>query len=114
MRYALDVGHALYQPLYGAEASLEPWLALGDAVALVHLQQTDAQSDSHWGFSRPGVVEVAAVAAQLKRARLDVPLILEVFYSFEQGDDAVRRDITASVQHCLRGARPIVHLFYSA
>ena len=106
VRYALDLGHALYRPLYGAEASLEPWLALGDAVALVHLQQTDAQSDSHWGFSRPGVVDVAAVAAQLKRARLEVPLILEVFYPFEQGDEAVRRDIIASVQHCRAALAP--------
>lgn len=105
VRYALDLGHALYRPLYGAEASLEPWLALGGAVAFVHLQQTDAQSDSHWGFSRPGVVDIAAVAAQLKRARLDVPLILEVFYPFEQDDEAVRRDIVASVQHCRAALR---------
>lgn len=106
VRYALDLGHALYRPLYGAEASLEPWLALGGAVALVHLQQTDAQSDSHWGFSYPGMVDVAAVAAQLKRARIDVPLILEVFYPFEQDDEAVRRDIVASVQHCRAALAP--------
>ena len=100
VRYALDLGHVLYQPLYGAAASLEPWLTLGSAVALVHLQQTDARSDSHWGFSRPGVVDVAAVAAQLQRARIEVPLILEVFYPFEHDDEAVCRDIIASVQHC--------------
>ncbi len=100
VRYALDLGHALYRPLYGAEASLEPWLALGSAVALVHLQQTDAQSDSHWGFSQAGVVDVAAVAAQLSRAGVHVPLILEVFYPFERDDDAVRREIVSSVRHC--------------
>lgn len=100
VRYALDVGHALYRPLYGPAASLEPWLALGENVGLVHLQQTDGLGDSHWGFTRPGLVEVADVAAQVARAGADIPLILEVFYPFEMDDDAVRRDLVASVAHC--------------
>jgi D-erythrulose 1-phosphate 3-epimerase len=48
VKLCVDIGHALYQPLYGTQASLEPWLALGAAVGVLHLQQTDAQSDSHW------------------------------------------------------------------
>lgn len=101
VRYTLDVGHALYRPLYGHEgASLEPWLALGQHIGLVHLQQTDGLSDSHWGFTRPGIVEVAALAAQLEGAGVYVPALLEVFYPFEQDDESVRRDIVASAQHC--------------
>lgn len=100
VRYAVDVGHALYRPLYGEGASLEPWLRLGDLIGLIHLQQTDGLSDSHWGFVRPGIVDVAEVAEQVRAAGLDVPLILEVFYPFEQDDEGVRRDIISSVAHC--------------
>lgn len=100
VRYALDVGHALHWPLYGEGASLEPWLALGENIGLVHLQQTDGLSDSHWGFTRPGLVEVADIGAQVARAGANIPLILEVFYPFEMDDDAVRRDLSASVAHC--------------
>ena len=100
VRYALDVGHALYKPLYGDGAGLEPWLGLGERVGLVHLQQTDGLSDSHWGFTRPGIVDVARVAEQARAAGLDVPLILEVFYPFEADDVSVRRDVVASVAHC--------------
>ena len=100
VRYALDVGHALYRPLYGEEASLGPWLGLGDRIGLVHLQQTDGLSDSHWGFTRPGVVNVAQVAEQVRAAGLDVPLVLEVFYPFEQSDESVQRDVIESARHC--------------
>ena len=100
VRYALDVGHALYRPLYGDGAGLEPWLGLGERVGLVHLQQTDGLSDSHWGFTRPGTVNVTQVAEQVRAAGLDVPLILEVFYPFEADDAAVRQDVMASVVHC--------------
>ena len=103
VRYALDVGHALYRPLYGPAASLEPWLGLGDAVALVHLQQTDGLSDSHWGFTRPGLVEVGAVAEQLARAGAKVPLILEIFYPFEEADETVCEAMKASVRACRTG-----------
>lgn len=102
VRYALDVGHALYRPLYGPAASLEPWLDLGRHIGLVHVQQTDGESDSHWGFTRPGIVDVGILAMQLERARVRVPVILEVFYPFEQDDEAVRRDLVASVEHCRR------------
>lgn len=100
VRYALDVGHALYKPLYGEGASLNPWLGLGQHVGLVHLQQTDGLSDSHWGLTRPGIVNVTDVAEQVRAAGLDVPLILEVFYPFEADDAAVRQDVMASVAHC--------------
>lgn len=100
VRYALDVGHARYRPLYGDGASLEPWLALGDHIGLVHLQQTDGLSDSHWGFTRPGVADVAQIAEQVRAAGLDAPLILEIFYPFEQSDESVRRDVIDSVRHC--------------
>ena len=101
VHYCLDVGHALYEPLYGSEARLEPWFdALADRIALVHLQQTDGQSDSHWGFTRPGIVEPEGVRALMQRHGVDAPLVLEVFYPFELDDDAVKADVIASVDHC--------------
>jgi sugar phosphate isomerase/epimerase len=101
LRLCLDVGHALYQPLYGQDVTLAPWLALGDAVAAVHLQQTDGQSDSHWGFTREGLIEPQQVRRLLDDAGLtDIPLILEVFYPFEASDDDVATDIQDSVSYC--------------
>ena len=101
IHYCLDVGHALYEPLYGRDARLEPWFdALGDRIALVHLQQTDGQSDAHWGFSREGIVQPAQVRDLMVRFNVQAPLVLEVFYPFELGDDAVRADVIASVAYC--------------
>lgn len=103
VRYCLDVGHALFEPVYGDAARLEPWFdTLGDGIGLVHLQQTDGQSDSHWGFTRPGIVEVSTVAEQMRAGGIDAPLILEVFYAFELADDALEHDIVASVAACKR------------
>ena len=101
VRYTLDMGHMLYQPLYGATARPDTWLELGSAIGLIHLQQTDGQSDSHWGFSREGIVDVAQLSEQLQAASLsELPLILEVFYPFELSDAQVLEDIKHSVQHC--------------
>lgn len=103
VRYVLDVGHALYQPLYGAHAALEPWLEqLGDSIGVFHLQNTDFQSDSHWGWPDDrGCFDVAAFAHTLRRANLtDRPIFLEVFYPFELADAALQDNIRQSVEHC--------------
>lgn len=103
VRYVIDIGHALYQPLYGKDASLETWLtALGDRVGLLHIQNTDFQSDSHWGWpDHRGLFDVAGFAHQVHAAGLDdIPVFLEVFYPFELADEDVLRNITSSVEHC--------------
>lgn len=102
VRYCIDVGHALYEPMYGENARLEAWLApLGEAIGMVHLQQTDGQSDSHWGFTRNGIVTPDGTARAMRDAGLDdVPLLLEVFYPFEESDEAVARDVKESVRLC--------------
>lgn len=101
VRYCLDVGHALYRPLYGDDARLEPWMGeLGDRIGMVHLQQTDGHSDSHWGFARPGIVRPLEVADLMARSGVKAPMVLEVFYPFELADEAVRSDIVASVVAC--------------
>lgn len=100
VKYTIDLGHALYEPLYGDKAALKPWLELREHIGLVHLQQTDGQSDSHWGFTRQGIVNPAQVKQEMQQAGVDVPLILEVFYPFELADQAVYDDITQSVTYC--------------
>lgn len=103
VRYVLDIGHALYQPLYGPDAALAPWLdALGAQIGIFHLQNTDFQSDSHWGWpDARGHFDVAGFAALLRRAHLTAaPIFLEVFYPFEMTDAALLQNIELSVSHC--------------
>ena len=101
IRYCIDVGHALYEPLYGSEARLEPWFeALGERIALVHLQQTDGQGDSHWGFTVPGIVDPAQVRDLMERHGVQAPLVIEIFYPFELDDASVEAEVVASVAHC--------------
>jgi hypothetical protein len=50
-RFVLDVGHALYRPLYGSETTLRDWLeALAASIGVLHVQNTDFEGDSHWGW----------------------------------------------------------------
>ena len=63
LRFVIDVGHALYRPLYGEDASLVPWLTeLRDHIGVLHLQNHDYRADAHWGWPdargtvRPGRV----------------------------------------------------------
>lgn len=99
VKFCVDIGHALYQPLYGTTARLEDWLELGDALGLLHLQQTDGQSDSHWGLDDPrGIVQLQPLKDTLERhGHGNLPVILEVFYPFEASDEFVLRDVRSSV-----------------
>lgn len=103
VKLLLDIGHALYQPLYGSQANMADWLnALGPSIGAFHLQNTDFQSDSHWGWpDRRGLFDVAAFASEVRQAGLaDIPAFLEIIYPFELGDEAVMADITSWVLHC--------------
>jgi D-erythrulose 1-phosphate 3-epimerase len=99
VKFCVDIGHALYKPLYGAQASLEPWLNMDDSLSLLHLQQTDGLSDSHWGLGDPrGIVKLEEVKDQLNAHKLtNLPVILEVFYAFEASDEFVLADVRSSV-----------------
>ena len=93
----------MYQPLYDPGANTREWLTgLGQQIGLIHLQNTDFQSDSHWGWpDERGLFDVDDFAAQMKDANLtDVPVILEVFYPFELADEQVLDNIIKSVKFC--------------
>lgn len=101
--YVLDVGHALFQPMYGDEILLADWLReLAPYVSVLHLQNTDFQSDSHWGWpDERGLFDVAAFASDVHSMGFaDTPVFLELFDAFEANDDWVLEHTVASVKHC--------------
>jgi len=105
IKLLVDIGHALYQPLYGPEARMPQWLnALGPSVGAFHLQNTDFQSDSHWGWpDNRGTFDLAGFAREVRAAGLqNVPAFLEIIYPFELADEVVLANITSSVMHCRR------------
>jgi sugar phosphate isomerase/epimerase len=105
VKLLVDIGHALYQPLYGPDARMPEWLhGLGRSIGAFHLQNTDFQSDSHWGWpERRGLFDAANFAREVKDAGLDhVPAFLEIIYPFELADEVVLNSITSSVLHCRR------------
>jgi|SRR5579871_2104296 len=105
VKLLVDIGHALYQPLYGPNANMPEWLhGLGHSIGAFHLQNTDFQSDSHWGWpDKRGLFDVAAFAREVREAGLsEIPAFLEIIYPFELADDAVLASITSSVRHCVQ------------
>jgi sugar phosphate isomerase/epimerase len=101
-KLCIDWGHALFEPVYGSyRARMEPWLdEVGDAIGVIHLQQTDGRYDRHWDFTEAGSVSPQQAAALLEAYGLaDRPVFLEVFYPFERDDrsvlEAVRRSVAA-------------------
>ncbi|WP_309572760.1 TIM barrel protein, partial [Deinococcus sp.] len=99
LRVVLDLGHVYFPPLYGSGAGLTPWLEVcGNRLHGLHLQQTDGLADRHWNFTRPGVIDLAAVHRELvTHAVSDRPAVLEVFYAFEQDDHEVWDDVQRGV-----------------
>jgi len=79
------------------------WLSgLGHNIGAFHLQNTDFQSDSHWGWpDSRGLFDVATFAKEVRDAGLeDVPTHLEIIYPFELADEKVLASTISSVLHC--------------
>lgn len=101
--FVLDVGHALYRPLYGEDASLVPWLAeLRDSIGVLHLQNHDYRADAHWGWpDARGAYDPAGFFREVRDAGLeDVPVFIEVFSPFEQADEEILPLIRSSLTAC--------------
>jgi D-erythrulose 1-phosphate 3-epimerase len=102
LRFVLDVGHALFRPLYG-DTVLASWLEpLAPSIGVLHLQNTDFQSDSHWGWpDARGSFDVEEFARDVRAAKLDdIPVFLELFDAFEMDDEQVLARVRSSVAHC--------------
>ncbi len=103
LRFVIDVGHALYRPLYGEDASLVPWLTeLRDHIGVLHLQNHDYRADAHWGWpDARGTYDPAGFFREVRDAGLDgVPVFIEVFSPFEQADDEIVPLIRSSLAAC--------------
>lgn len=105
VRLNVDWGHAMFRPLFGADADMEHWMAVcGDYIAAYHIQQTDGLYDRHWNFTRDGLVSPAMLADFWKRHALsDQTFFLEVVYAFEEPDAVVLDDMKAAMRR-LRAA----------
>jgi sugar phosphate isomerase/epimerase len=101
----LDVGHQCAPGVSGADADPYAWLeAMGTQTAVVHLQQSDADGDHHWPFTReynargrihgPKVLEALA-ASGVK----SMTLMLEVIPPFEAEDGRVLAELGESVAY---------------
>jgi D-erythrulose 1-phosphate 3-epimerase len=103
LQYVLDVGHALFRPLYGSEATLSDWLEpLAASIGVLHVQNTDFEGDSHWGWPDVrGRFDVAGFGADVRAAGLShLPIFLELFDAFEADDAEVLARTRSSVEYC--------------
>ena len=103
LRFVIDVGHALYRPLYGENASLVPWLTeLRDHIGVLHLQNHDYRADAHWGWpDARGSYDPAGFHREVSEAGLDhLPVFIEVFSPFEQADAEIVPLIRSSLAAC--------------
>jgi hypothetical protein len=103
LRFVIDVGHALYRPLYGENASLVPWLVeLRDHIGVLHLQNHDYRADAHWGWpDARGSYEPVGFFREVHEVGLDeVPVFIEVFSPFEQADGEIVPLIRSSLDAC--------------
>lgn len=101
--YVLDVGHALYRPLYGPDVTIEDWLtALGPSIGAIHVQNHDYASDAHLGWPDPrGTYDVADLARAMRETGLEhIPVILELFFPYEMSDADVLAQTISSVDYC--------------
>ena len=92
-----------FVPSTAEQIALEDWLTpLAPHVGLLHLQNTDFQSDSHWGWPDDrGCVDLGAFAADVEASGLaGLPVFLELFDAFEAADADVIARVRTSVDHC--------------
>ena len=101
----LDVGHQCVPGTTGAERDPYAWLErFGARAPVVQLQQSDAEEDHHWPFTKAknavGRIDAARVLAALGRSGAErVALILEIIPAFEAPDDRVLEELVESVEY---------------
>ncbi len=101
----LDVGHQCVPGTGAAERDPYAWLArLGSRAPVVHLQQTDAESDRHGPFTVAGNASGRIEAQQVLEALTeggvtDIALILEVIHPFEADEQRVLAELVESVAY---------------
>jgi hypothetical protein len=105
IRLCLDVGHMCVPGTSGPDRDPYAWLrALGASAPVIQLQQSDAEGDHHWPFTRAhntaGRISADRVIEALGEGGVEESaLVLEVIPPFEQDDDSVLSDLTESVDY---------------
>ncbi len=105
IRLCLDVGHMCVPGTGGPERDPYAWLAsMGPLATVVQLQQSDAGGDHHWPFTparnAEGRIDADRVIDALGEGGVETcALVLEVIPAFEQPDDEVLDDLSASVDY---------------
>jgi sugar phosphate isomerase/epimerase len=103
LQLVIDVGHALYRPLYGEGVTLEEWLRpLAPHIGVLHLQNHDFRSDAHWGWpDARGSFDPQQLFGTAEACGLgDVPVFLELFSAFEEADEDVLALAESSAAAC--------------
>ena len=109
IRLCLDVGHMCVPGTSRPDRDPYAWLReLGSSAPVIQLQQSDAEGDHHWPFTKArnaeGRISADAVIDALAEGGVEESaLVLEVIPPFEQDDDAVLNDLVESVEYW-RGA----------
>ena len=105
IRLCLDLGHMCVPGASGNDLDPYAWLRdVGRLATVVQLQQSDAAGDHHWPFTAArnaeGRIDADRVIDALEAGGVgDVTLVIEVIPPFEQDDEAVLDDLTASVDY---------------
>lgn len=105
IRLCLDLGHACLPGSSGRERDPYAWLEdFGAQARVIHLQQTDGVLDRHWAFvaehNERGIIEPRRVVEILARvAQSDIELAFEVSVRHDMQEDAVLKQLSASVAH---------------
>jgi sugar phosphate isomerase/epimerase len=103
LKLVVDVGHALYRPLYGEAVTLGDWLRpLAAHVGVLHLQNHDFRSDAHWGWpDARGSYDPHQLSRDAEACGLSgVPIFIELFFPFEQDDASVLAQVESTVAAC--------------
>ena len=103
VKILIDVGHAMYKPLYGDVASIRPWFdVLKRDISCFHIQNMDFMSDAHWGWPHEGgLFDFDGFLNDLKAFELDdLPGFIEIIYAFEEKDEKVISNIKSTVNYC--------------
>jgi sugar phosphate isomerase/epimerase len=105
VQLCLDVGHMCTPGAEGDEANPYAWLRkLGNAAPMIHLQQSEADSDRHWPFTaennRVGRVDATHVLQALEDTGAgEFTLFLEVVPPFLKSDQLVIDELIESVEY---------------
>ena len=105
IRLCLDVGHMCVPGTSGPDRDPYAWLReLGSSAPVIQLQQSDAEGDHHWPFTKArnaeGRISADRVIDALGAGGVEESaLVLEVIPPFEQDDDVVLNDLVESVEY---------------